>query len=312
MLGVHRLVTRIQCAAEEARELAQVGLGVAGRDAVAGAQHDVGQRIDECPLAALYGFDLQAVAGAQNGGRQAPADHRAVRVQPDLRRVQAGDRPAHRRLADRGDARRHLPQIQRGEETGDGCRPDEIEHVEGVHAHVFGHVDHQQVGRRADRGRHAAEDARKPHRNQRAGGRFARAQGHADQDGQHQYDDGRVVDERAQNGGDQDRDQQRDARPAAPETGQEAADRLQCPGADQPLADDHQPGDRDQRLVTETEEEVGRLQHAAVGLVGKQRETDRERDEHDEAGRLQRDTLPREQDQGHDDQDHHGQRVRVR
>ena len=51
-----------------------------------------------------------------------------------------------------------------GKTTGYQYGHGEIKHVEAIHAHVRGHVDHQQVGGCSDRRCHAAHDAGETHR----------------------------------------------------------------------------------------------------------------------------------------------------
>ena len=312
VLRVDGLVPGKQGAAEQPGEFPQVRLGVAGRQAVARLQHDVGQRIDEHASAALDGLHPHALAAAQQGFGQRFADHRAAIVQANLGGIKAGYRAAHGRLPLRRNTRCDQPQVNDREETGDAGRAQEIEHVERIHAEIRRHVHHQQVGRGADGRGHAAEDAGEPHRDQRSGRRLARADRHADQDRQHQDHDRRVVDEGAQHGRDQDGEQQRNGRAAAPQPGEEAPHRFQSARPDETLAHDHQCGYGHQRLVAEAEEKVAWLQNLAVRFEGEQGEADRQGDQHQQAGGLQRYAVAREHQQRDEDQHHYRERMRIR
>ncbi len=63
--------------------------------------------------------------------------------------------------------------------------------------------------------------------------------------------------------------------------------------------------------MTKTEEEIAGGQDLPIGFVGKQRKSHGQQNQHDQAGGLQRNIVPGKQNQRHEDENHHRQRVHV-
>ncbi len=91
-----------------------------------------------------------------------------------------------------------------------------------------------------------------------------------------------------------------------------ADDRLQRAGLLERAADDHEGADRDQRLVPEAVKEFRDVQRRAGRFVGEDLETERQRDQDDEARGFHRHALAREKDERKHGENHHRNGVCVR
>jgi hypothetical protein len=110
----------------------------------------------------------------------------------------------------------------------------------------------------------------------------------------------RVVDEGAQDHGAREQHEQRDVGVERPDAGEQPSQRLEGAGDHQRPADDHQAADRDQRLVPESGEDLPDAELAAVVLVRKEVEAERQPGDHDQAGDRDRDALAREEEERDD------------
>ena len=207
----------------------------------------------------------------------------------------------------RQQQRRDQPQIGQAHQAADGRRINEVEQAEPLQAQIGGDADHQQVGRSADGGAHAADQGGEAHGHENlAGGGFG-PQAHADQNGQQQHHDGGVVDEGGKHRAEHQGEHEREVRLPHPKASQQPPHRLQGGGLHQPLAQHHQGADGDQGFMAEAVEEVRGLEVAK----GKQGEANRQNADQAEAADLQPQPVAAEQDQGDHRQQHGRQGVRI-
>src|SRR5690606_25765601 len=89
------------------------------------------------------------------------------------------------------------------------------------------------------------------------------------------------------------------------------AERLQRAGRLEPLREDQEPEDRDQRVVAESSEETRRIEPAFRRRVRDELEYDQQRDEDPERGRFERNPVAGEQNERGDGQKQREKRVTV-
>ena len=103
----------------------------------------------------------------------------------------------------------------------------------------------------------------------------------------------------------------RAVRAHVPQRRRPAPDRRERAGAHEPVARHHERRDRDQRVVAEAEKELLRLELLAVGFERKDGERNGEHRQHEDAGRLDRDALAREEEQRDHREQHDAQRMPI-
>ena len=184
--------------------------------------------------------------------------------------------------------RHHDPHEWQGHQRGDQHDRGEMEHAHFGHAEIDGDRHDENIGGRADRGRHPAHQRRGVERDQRLRSRHRPAHCELHED-RHQKNQHRcVVDAHRQQESHHQREQQAKLQVDLEQSLEEPRGRVERTGHHQPAAHDHQGADSDQRVMAEAGE--GEAEPVDRLGFGQREEIEADRDHRD---RHQRDDLDR-------------------